>query len=62
MQNDRLNRDYCMLLSVSPIFAPLQPEKIIFAAVFIYVLCACTLYIGKTPKTLLFAVYRLFLT
>lgn len=45
-----------MLLSVSPIFAPLQPEKIIFAAVFIYVLCACTLYIGKTPKTLLFAV------
>ena len=25
-----------MLLSVFPIFAPLQPEKIIFAAVFIY--------------------------
>ena len=45
MQNDRLNRGYCMLLSVSPIFAPLQPEKIIFAAVFIYVYCVRVPYI-----------------
>jgi hypothetical protein len=50
-----------MLLYVFPIFAPLHPHKITFAAVFIYVVCARTLYIGKTSKTLLFAVYRLFL-
>ena len=40
-----------MLLSVSPIFAPLQPEKIIFAAVFIYVYCVRVPYIqGKRLK------------
>nr|DAV50558.1 MAG TPA: hypothetical protein [Caudoviricetes sp.] len=43
-----------MLLSVFSIFAPLQPF-------FYMVACARTLYIGKTSKTLLFAVYRLFL-
>lgn len=56
MQYDRLNRGYCMLLSVFPIFAPLHPHKITFAAVFYNVVCARTLYIGKTSKTLLFAV------
>jgi hypothetical protein len=45
-----------MLLYVFLIFAPLQHHKITFAAVFIYVVCARTLYIGKTSKTLLFAV------
>lgn len=38
-----------MLLSVFPIFAPLQPEKIIFAAVF-FIRYASTLYIGKRLK------------
>ena len=61
MQYDRLNRGYCMLLYVFLIFAPLQHHKITFAAVFYNVVCARTLYIGKTSKTLLFAVYRLFL-
>jgi hypothetical protein len=50
-----------MLLSVFSIFTPLQPHKITFAAVFIYVVCARTLYIGKTSKTLLFAVCSRFL-
>ena len=27
LQNDRLNRGYCVLLSVFPILAPLQPQK-----------------------------------
>ena len=63
MQNDSLNRGYCGLSSVFAIFAPLQPSKIMFAAVFLYVVCARTLYIGKTSKTLLFDVCsRLYLT
>ena len=45
-----------MLLSVFPIFAPLQPEKIIFAAVFfIRYVCEYLIY-RKTPKSVLFAV------
>lgn len=51
LQNDRLNRGYCLLLSVFAIFAPLQPGKTTFAAVFYNVVCARTLYIGKTSKT-----------
>ena len=50
-----------MLLSVFFIFAPLQPEKSSLQTFFYMVACARTLYIGKTSKTLLFAVYRLFL-
>ena len=39
------------------------PAKIMFAAVFLYVVCARTLYIGKTSKTLLFDVCsRFYLT
>lgn len=49
-----------MLLSVSPIFAPCSPKKSSLQP-FLYMYCVRTLYIGKTPKTLLFAVYRLFL-
>ena len=45
-----------MLLPVFPIFAPLHPHKITFAAVFLYDSVARTLYIGKTSKTLLFDV------
>ena len=56
LQNDRLNPGFCVLLSVLPIFAPLQPEKITFAAVFYNVVCARTLYIRETPKTALFDV------
>ena len=61
MQNDRLNRGYCALIYVLPIFAPLQPSKIMFAAVFLYVVCARTLYIRDTTKTVLFAVCSRFL-
>lgn len=28
LQNDRLNRGYCVLISVFPIFATLHPQKI----------------------------------
>ena len=49
-----------MLLSVSPIFAPLQPEKSSLQPFSYNVVGARTLYIRKTPKTLLFAVYRFF--
>ena len=45
-----------MLLSVFAIFAPLQPSKITFSDVFYNVACARTLYIGKTSKSVLFAV------
>ena len=38
------------------IFAPLHPHKTTIAAVFIYVVCVRTLYIGETPKSVLFAV------
>nr|DAV94184.1 MAG TPA: hypothetical protein [Caudoviricetes sp.] len=45
-----------MLLSVFPIFAPLQPSKITFAAVFfIRYVCEYLIY-RKTPKSVLFAV------
>lgn len=55
MQNDRLNRGYCMLLSVFTIFAPLQPHKITFAAVFfIRYVCEYLIY-RETPKSVLFA-------
>ena len=50
-----LNRGYCALIYVLPIFAPLQPSKIMFAAVFYNVACARTLYIRDTTKTVLFA-------
>ena len=63
MQNDRLNRVCCVLLSVFTIFAPLQPSKTTFAAVFLYVVCARTLYIRDTPESVLFAVCsRFYLT
>lgn len=39
-----------------PIFAPLQPQKSSLQPFFIYVVCARTLYIGKTHKSVLFAV------
>jgi hypothetical protein len=39
-----------------PIFAPLQPHKTTFAAVFYICMCVRTLYIGETPKSVLFAV------
>lgn len=45
-----------MLLSVFPIFAPLQPKKSRLQPFSYMVVCACTLYIGKTPKSVLFAV------
>ena len=61
MQNDRLNLGYCVLLSVFAIFAPLQPEKITFADVFYICMCARTLYIRDTPKTVLFDVCSRFL-
>ena len=52
-----------MLSSVFAIFAPLQPSKIMFAAVFYNVACARTLYIRDTPKTVLFDVCsRFYLT
>ena len=56
LQNKWLNRGYCVLLSVFPILAPLQPSKTTFAAVFYNVVGARTLYIRETPKTVLFAV------
>ena len=56
LQNDRLNRGYCMLLYVFPIFAPLHPQIITLQPFSILGTYASTLYIGKTPKTLLFAV------
>lgn len=40
-----------------PIFAPLKPHKTNFAAVFYICMCVRTLYIGETPKSVLFAVY-----
>ena len=61
MQNDRLNRGYCVLSSVFAIFAPLQPEKIMFAAVFYMIACARTLYIRDTHKSVLFDVCSRFL-
>ena len=62
MQNDRLNRGYCLLIYVLPIFAPLQPSKIMFAAVCSICVCARTVYIGKTSKSVLFDVCGLFLS
>ena len=56
LQNDRLNRGYCVLLYVLPIFAPLQPSKITLQPFSLYVVCARTLYIGKTSIRVLFAV------
>lgn len=53
---DRLNRGYWLLLSVLSIFAPLHPHKTTFAAVFYICMCVRTLYIGETPKSVLFAV------
>nr|DAU98621.1 MAG TPA: hypothetical protein [Caudoviricetes sp.] len=45
-----------MLLSVFPIFAPLQPKKSRLQPFSYNVVGARTLYIGKTSKTLLFDV------
>ena len=50
LQYDRLNRGYCMLLSVFPIFAPLQPEKITLQLFSLLGTYASTLYIGKRLK------------
>nr|DAW39405.1 MAG TPA: hypothetical protein [Bacteriophage sp.] len=61
MQYNRLNRGYCVILPVFSIFSPLHPHKTTFAAVFFIMYVVCTLYIGKTHKSVLFAVYRLFL-
>jgi hypothetical protein len=56
LQNDRLNSGYCVFLSAFPIFAPLQPSKLPLQPFSYMIVCARTLYIGKTSKTLLFDV------
>lgn len=56
LQSDRLNRGYWLLLYVLPYLCTFAARKIIFAAVFYICICACTLYIGETSKSVLFAV------
>nr|DAP03021.1 MAG TPA: hypothetical protein [Caudoviricetes sp.] len=45
-----------MLLYVLPYLCTFAARKIIFAAVFYICMCACTLYIWETSKSVLFAV------
>ena len=62
LQYDMLNRGYWLLLCVLPYLCTFAARKIIFAVVFYICMCACTLYIGETSRSVLFAVCsRLFL-
>lgn len=60
LQNDRLNRGYYLLLYVLPYLCTFAPSKITLQSFSLLGTYASTLYIGKTPKTALFAIYRLF--
>ena len=51
-----LNRGYWLLLYFAPYLCTFAPRKIIFAVVFYICMCACTLYIGETSRSVLFAV------